>query len=66
MHAIDNERGTVLIFVTLSIVLLLIMVGMGLDTGHLVYVRAQGQAAVDAAALSAASAIPTGSSHRSE
>jgi Flp pilus assembly protein TadG len=61
MHATHNERGTVLIFVTLSIVLLLIMVGMGLDTGHLVYIRAQGQAAVDAAALSAASAIPTGS-----
>jgi Flp pilus assembly protein TadG len=61
MHAINNERGTVLIFVTLSIVLLLFMVGMGLDTGHLVYVRAQGQAAVDAAALAAASAIPTGS-----
>jgi len=48
MHATHNERGTVLIFVTLSIVLLLIMVGMGLDTGHLVFVRAQGQAAVDA------------------
>ena len=61
MHATHNERGTVLIFVTLSIVLLLIMVGMGLDTGHLVFVRAQGQAAVDAAALAAASAIPTGS-----
>jgi Flp pilus assembly protein TadG len=60
MHTINNERGSVIIFVTLSIVLLLIMVGMGLDTGHLVYVRAQGQAAVDAAALSAASAIPTG------
>jgi Flp pilus assembly protein TadG len=62
MHFINNERGSVLVFVTLSIVLLLIMVGMGLDTGHLVYVRAQGQAAVDAAALAAASAIPTGSS----
>ena len=61
MQAVNNQRGTVLIFVTLSIVLLLIMVGMGLDTGHLVYVRAQGQAAVDAAALAAASAIPTGS-----
>jgi Flp pilus assembly protein TadG len=60
MHAVNNERGTVLIFVTLSIVLLLVMVGMGLDTGHLVYLRAQGQAAVDAAALAAASAIPTG------
>src|SRR5262249_60627847 len=62
MHIIHNERGSVLVFVTLSIVLLLIMVGMGLDTGHLVYNRAQGQAAVDAAALAAASAIPTGSS----
>ena len=61
MHVIKNERGSVLVFVTLSIVLLLVMVGMGLDTGHLVYVRAQGQAAVDAAALAAASAIPTGS-----
>jgi Flp pilus assembly protein TadG len=61
MQAVNNQRGTVLVFVTLSIVLLLIMVGMGLDTGHLVYVRAQGQAAVDAAALAAASAIPTGS-----
>jgi Flp pilus assembly protein TadG len=61
MHAVCNQRGSVLVFVTLSIVLLLVMVGMGLDTGHLVYVRAQGQAAVDAAALAAASAIPTGS-----
>jgi Flp pilus assembly protein TadG len=62
MNPINNERGSVLIFVTLLIVLLLVMVGMGLDTGHLVYVRAQGQAAVDAAALAAASAIPTRSS----
>jgi Flp pilus assembly protein TadG len=62
MHLVNNQRGTVLIFVTLSMALLLIMVGMGLDTGHLVFVRAQGQAAVDAAALAAASAIPTGSS----
>jgi Flp pilus assembly protein TadG len=62
MHAANNQRGSVLIFVTVLMALLLIMVGMGLDTGHLVYVRAQGQAAVDAAALAAASAIPTGSS----
>jgi Flp pilus assembly protein TadG len=61
MQTVHNQRGTVLIFITLLIVLLLIMVGLGLDTGHLVYVRAQGQAAVDAAALAAASAIPTGS-----
>jgi Flp pilus assembly protein TadG len=55
-----NQRGSILVFVTLIVVLLLIMIGMGLDTGHLVYIRAQGQAAVDAAALAAASGIPTG------
>jgi Flp pilus assembly protein TadG len=60
MKTFGNERGAVLVFVTLIIVLLLIMVGMGLDTGHLAYIRSQGQPAVDAAALAAASAIPTG------
>src|SRR6266705_4787866 len=61
MQSIKNERGAVIVFVTLIIVLLLVMVGMGLDTGHLAYVRSQGQPAVDAAALAAASAIPSGS-----
>jgi Flp pilus assembly protein TadG len=60
MQPVKNERGAVLVFVTLMIVLLLIMVGMGLDTGHLSYVRSQGQPAVDAAALAAAAAIPSG------
>jgi Flp pilus assembly protein TadG len=58
---IKNDRGTaVLIFITFMIVILMIMVGLGLDTGHLVYIRSQGQPAVDAAALAAASAIHTG------
>jgi Flp pilus assembly protein TadG len=39
------------------IVILLVMVGMGLDTGQLTYVRSQGQAAVDAAALAAVSGL---------
>jgi Flp pilus assembly protein TadG len=60
MVAINNERGSVLVFVTLMIVLLLVMVGMGLDTGQLAYVRSQGQPVVDAAALAAASALPSG------
>src|SRR6516164_7202640 len=60
MRSVKNERGTVLIFATIIIVLLLVMVGMGLDTGHLTYVRSQGQPAVDAAALAAAAAIPSG------
>src|SRR5213594_911999 len=60
MQPIKNEQGYVMVFATLMIVLLLIMVGMGLDTGHLAYIRSQGQPAVDAAALAAASAIPSG------
>src|SRR5512147_1667660 len=60
MQPVNNQQGYVMVFVTLMIVLLLIMVGMGLDTGHLAYVRSQGQPAVDAAALAAAAVIPTG------
>ena len=61
MQPVKNEQGYALVFATLMIVLLLIMVGMGLDTGHLAYIRSQGQPAVDAAALAASSAIPSGS-----
>src|SRR5437016_3078229 len=60
MHAANNDRGSVIVLATLMIVLLLLMVGMGLDTGHLAYIRSQGQPAVDAAALAAASAVPSG------
>jgi len=58
MKSVGNERGSVLVFATLMIVVLLIMVGMGLDMGQLGYVRNQGQAAVDAAALAAVSGLP--------
>ena len=34
MKAAKNERGSVIVFVTLMIVILLIMVGLGLDTGQ--------------------------------
>ncbi len=61
MRCIRNENGTVIVFITLMMVVLLIMIGMGLDTGQLAFVRSQGQPAVDAAALAAASAIPIGS-----
>ena len=58
MSRANSEKGGVLVFMTFMIVLLLIMVGMGLDTGYLSYTRSQGQAAVDAAALSAVSGLP--------
>jgi Flp pilus assembly protein TadG len=60
MRTVNNEKGAVVVFVTLMIVLLIAMVGMGLDTGQLTYTRSQGQAAVDAAALSAVSGLPLG------
>jgi Flp pilus assembly protein TadG len=59
MQTLKNERGSVIVFVTLMIVVLLIMVGLGLDTGQLTYVRNQGQAAVDSAALAAVSGLPS-------
>lgn len=64
--SLQDERGSVLVFVTLMIVLLLIMVGMGLDTGQLTYTKSQGQAAVDAAALAAVSALPVSSTEVSQ
>lgn len=59
-RTVRNNRGSVLVFVTLMIVLLMIMVGMGLDTGWMTYVRSQGQPAVDAAALAATSGLIQG------
>ncbi len=58
MNSLRKQQGSVLVFVTLMIVLLLVMVGMGLDSGQLAYTRSTGQPAVDAAALAAASGIP--------
>jgi Flp pilus assembly protein TadG len=61
MKPLKNDRGAVLIFVTMMVMLLMIMVGMGLDTGYLTYSRGMGQSAVDAAALAAVSGLPSGS-----
>src|SRR5262245_46104929 len=55
-----NNHGSVVVFVSLMIVLLFILVGMGLDSGLLTYVRSQGQPAVDAAALAATSGLIQG------
>ena len=60
MKFLKDESGSIIVFFTLLVVLLLIMVGMGLDTGWVGYTRSQGQPAVDAAALVGASGLPTG------
>jgi len=62
MNRLNNNQGSVIIFVTLIITLLLAMVGIGLDTGMLTYVRSQAQPAADAAALAAASGLLGGQS----
>ncbi len=58
MKSIKNERGSVLVFITLMVVLLMVMVGFGLDTGFMTYTRNTGQSAIDAAALAAVSGLP--------
>ena len=60
MKTFKNESGSVLVFITLMITLLMVMVGMGLDTGWLTYGRSQGQRAVDAAALAGAAGLAKG------
>jgi len=57
MKRMSNESGSVLVFITLMIVLLMIMVGMGLDTGMLTYSRSMAQRAVDMAALAGAAGV---------
>src|SRR5437764_3736663 len=54
---LKHEQGTVLLYVAGSLIVMMLFVGLAIDGGWTTYVRNQGQAAVDAAALSAASAI---------
>ncbi|MEX0804214.1 MAG: pilus assembly protein TadG-related protein [Candidatus Binatia bacterium] len=60
MKNLRNDSGSVFVFATLMVVLLLVMVGMGLDTGWLTHGRSQGQRAVDAAALAGAAGLAKG------
>lgn len=60
MKNLRNNSGSIIVFTTLMIVLLLVMVGMGLDTGWISFGRSQGQRAVDAAALAGAAGAAKG------
>lgn len=60
MYKLKNQSGSVLVFITLMIVILMVMVGMGLDTGMLTYSRSMGQRAVDMAALAGAAGVAKG------
>ena len=59
-NSLRNDSGSVLVFITLMIVILMVMVGMGLDTGFLVLSRSMGQRAVDMAALAGAAGLAKG------
>jgi Flp pilus assembly protein TadG len=61
MKKLKNDSGSVLVFATLMLVLLLVMVGLGLDTGWLTFGRSMGQRAVDMAALAGAAGLARGS-----
>ena len=60
MTKLRNDSGAVLVFITLMIVLLMVMVGLGLDTGFLTFSRSMGQRAVDMAALAGAAGLAKG------
>lgn len=60
MSKYSNDSGSVLVFITLMIVLLMAIVGMGLDTGFLTLSRSLGQRAVDMAALAGAAGLAKG------
>jgi hypothetical protein len=59
MRFLRTKRGIAIVYVTLFLMVLgILFVALGVDVGWLAYVRSQSQAAVDAAALSGAAAIP--------
>src|SRR5918999_5288411 len=59
MKALGNSRGVAIVYVTLFLMVLgILFFALGIDIGWMVYVKTQGQAATDASALAAASAIP--------
>jgi|GEM_PF-5532104 len=57
MNTLCNNRGFTLVFVAMGLLTFLLFLGLALDTGWLVYVRAQGQARIDSSALAAAAAL---------
>lgn len=52
-----SQRGIVAVFAAIGLVALLVMVGLALDTGHLVLNKSRLQSGVDAAALAAAKVL---------
>src|SRR5713226_4621208 len=59
MKVSHNEHGVAIIYVTLFLMILgILFFALGVDVGWMAYIRSQGQAAVDAAALSGAAGIP--------
>jgi len=60
MKTVRSESGSVLVFITLMIVILMVIVGMGTDSGYLTFSRSAGQRAVDMAALSGAAGLANG------
>ena len=57
MNILKNNRGVTLVFIALFLFLLLAFIGLAVDVGWTTYVRSQGQARVDAAALDQTSGL---------
>ncbi len=57
MSILRSNRGVTLIFVALGMFLFLLFLGVAVDTGWMVFVRSQGQARIDSAALASIGAL---------
>jgi len=53
-----NERGAVIALVAMALIVVVILIAFVIEYGYLIIVKHEGQAAVDAAALSAVAGIP--------
>lgn len=58
MSASENQKGVALVYIAVTIALLAILLAVAVDVAWIAHARNQAQAAVDAAALSGAAAIP--------
>jgi hypothetical protein len=55
---VKDDRGQTIFFMTAFLLLMVLFVGVAVDVGWMAFVKSQGQAAVDAAALAGAAGLP--------
>src|SRR5262245_20660479 len=57
LNILRDDRGVTITFVAVFLLIFLMFIGLSIDAGWMVYVRAQGQSRVDSAALAGAAGL---------